>query len=213
MIGENISILQGPILEIGAGAGFLDEMIPDVIKSEIFYLDNMNVILDATRIPFANQKITAVVMTDVFHHIPKPSRFLAEVMRILPPGGRMVMIEPWVTKWASFIYPRFHHEPYRPNMKGWDFPSSGPLSGSNQALPWLIFERDRSRFEKGFPQFKIIKVQPMMPFRYLISGGVSLRSLMPGWSTPFWRWVENLFKPIMNKWGMFALIVIEKVNT
>lgn len=122
------------------------------------------------------------------------------------------MIEPWVSKWSSFIYPRFHHEPFRPDMKGWKFPSSGPLSGSNQALPWIVFLRDQQRFAREFPQLKIIKIQPFMPFRYLVSGGLSLRSLMPGWSTVFWKWFENLFKSVMPKWGMFALIVVEKIK-
>lgn len=51
-----------------------------------------------------------------------------------------------------------------------------------------------------------------MPFSYLVSGGVSLRSLMPGWSFGFWRWVENKFARDHASWAMFALVVLEKVN-
>jgi len=49
-----------------------------------------------------------------------------------------------------------------------------------------------------------------MPFRYLLSGGVSGRSLMPGWSFTFWRKLENLLQPWMNHLAMFALIVLRK---
>jgi SAM-dependent methyltransferase len=202
----------GMILEIGSGAGFLDQFIKHLIKTEIFYLSNMDAILDAAFMPFENHTVASVVMTDVFHHLPNPKIFLREVTRILPVGGKLVMIEPWVSDWSRFIYPRFHHEPFVPQMNGWEFPSGGPLSGSNQALPWIVFERDRDVFEKEFPELRIIRIQPMLPFRYLLSGGVSLRSFMPGWSTSFWRWIENRFKGRMGKWAMFALVALEKIK-
>jgi hypothetical protein len=37
-------------------------------------------------------------------------------------------------------------------------------------------------------------IKPMMPFRYLVSGGVSMRSFMPGWSFSFWRGLENMLR-------------------
>jgi hypothetical protein len=47
-----------------------------------------------------------------------------------------------------------------------------------------------------------------MPFRYLLSGGISLRSLMLGFTFNFWRGLENRLDPWMNNLGMFAKIVI-----
>lgn len=210
MIKDEIPAKPGQILEIGSGAGFLEQYLSQLIKSEIFHLSNIDLVLDAAHLPFENQILSAIVMTDVFHHLPNPRLFLQEMIRTLPVGGRVVMIEPWVSKWSGFIYPRFHHEPFNPDMTGWEFPSSGPLSGSNQALPWIVFERDRNKFNREFPQLKVLKIHPMMPFRYLLSGGVSLRSFMPGWSTGFWKWAENQLNPFMNNWGMFALVVVEK---
>lgn len=210
MIKDEIPAKPGPILEIGSGAGFLEQFLPRLIKSEIFHLSKIDLVLDAAHLPIESRVLSAIVMTDVFHHLPNPKLFLQEMVRTLPVGGRMVMIEPWVSKWSGFIYPRFHHEPFNPDMAGWEFPSRGPLSGSNQALPWIIFERDREKFYREFPELKILKIRPMMPFRYLLSGGVSLRSLMPGWSSGFWKWVETLFNPVMENWGMFALVVVEK---
>jgi SAM-dependent methyltransferase len=200
------------VLEIGSGAGFLTEFIPNLIQTEIFYLPDMKAILDAGKLPIKNNSLSAIVMSDVFHHLPKTRDFLNEAIRVLPRGGRVVMIEPWVSRWSRWVYPRFHHEPFNPNEKMWEFPSTGPLSGSNQALPWIVFERDRELFEDEFPELLIKKVQPLMPFRYLISGGVSLRSFMPDWSYGFWTRVEKLFTRDTESWAMFALIVIEKVG-
>ena len=42
--------------------------------------------------------------------------------------------------------------------------------------------RDRVTFEREFPHWHIELVKPIMPFRYLLSGGVSLRSLNPSLS-------------------------------
>jgi hypothetical protein len=58
--------------------------------------------------------------------------------------------------------------------------------------------------------WQIHKIEPMMPFCYLLSGGVSSRSLMPGWTFKYWRGLENMLTPFMNKLAMFAFIVLQK---
>ncbi len=52
----------------------------------------------------------------------------------------------------------------------------------------------------------------MMPFRYLVSGGVSMRSLMPGWSFSWWHGLENILQPVMGELAMFSHIVLQKLN-
>jgi hypothetical protein len=39
--------------------------------------------------------------------------------------------------------------------------------GANDALPWIIFARDRLKFEQEFPDWRIETIKPIMPFRYL----------------------------------------------
>ncbi len=124
----------------------------------------------------------------------------------------MVMIEPWVTKWSRFVYGRFHHEPFEPEAAEWTLQRTGPLSGANGALPWMVFARDRERFARDHREWRIHSITIQMPLLYLLSGGVSLRSLSPGWSYGIWRAVERLLAPQMNRLGMFARIVIERVS-
>ena len=133
----------GAVLELGAGAGFLAEYIPGLVTSEVFFCRGVSVVADGQQMPFATASLRAIVFTDVLHHLPDVRLFFREAARCLRPGGRVIMIEPWVSAWSSFIYPRLHHERYDPSAPTWEFPSSGPLSGSNQALPWIIFSRDR----------------------------------------------------------------------
>lgn len=120
------------------------------------------------------------------------------------------MIEPWVTPWSKFVYKRFHSEPFELESPDWEFNSSGPLSSANGANQWIIFERDREKFCKEFKELKIMSIRPIMPFRYLVSGGVSSRSLMPGLTYDFWRLIEHAIHPWINQMAMFAQIILER---
>ncbi len=200
----------GAVLELGSGAGFLAEMIPGLITSEVFWCEHIRLVVDGRRLALGDAQLRAIVMTDVLHHVPDVRAFFAEAARCVRAGGALVLIEPWVTRWSRIIYSRLHHEPFRPQTPEWEFPAQGPLSSANGALPWIVFERDRLRFEREFPQWRIAMIKPFMPFRYLVSGGVSLRALMPGWTFGAWRGLERMIDPWMKTWAMFALIVLRR---
>lgn len=196
------------ILEIGAGAGFLADAIPGVITSEIFWIPGLDLVLDCRQLPFGSATLKAVVMTDVFHHIPHPALFLDEAARCVRAGGAMVMIEPWNSPWSRWVYQTLHHEPFRPDAREWEFPSTGPLSGANGALPWIVFGRDRERLAKEHPQWSVASIEPMMPLRYLLSGGVTYRSFTPPWTFSLWRAMERLLP--LRHCAMFACIRLER---
>jgi len=210
LITSNLLDMPGHILELGSGAGYLNKIIPNLITSDIVYCSLVDILVDGQNLPFADNVLSAIVMTNVFHHIPNVHYFLEEAIRCLSSQGRILMIEPWYSKWSKFVYQRLHHEPFSPDEKKWDFPLRGPLSSANSALPWIVFQRDLRKFKHDFPLLRINKIQLGFPFRYLVSGGVSFRSLMPGWSTGFWRKFEKLFETKIENWAMFALISIDR---
>jgi SAM-dependent methyltransferase len=194
------------VLELGSGAGFLQKLLPNVVTSEVFETTDVNIITDACDLPLVDNSLDAIVMTDVFHHIPDVGRFLSEAARCIREGGQIIMIEPWCTPWSEWVYTHFHPEPFLLESD-WKIPATGPLSGANGALPWIVFHRDRKLFETLYPQWNINIIEPMMPFSYLLSGGVSLRSLLPGW---IHRPIRAIEKRLSQKhWAMFALIVLE----
>jgi SAM-dependent methyltransferase len=199
-----------PALEIGSGAGFLDEYVPNLITSEIFPSPGVKLVLDGQFLPFRNDALRAMVMVDVLHHIPQPRRLLSEAARCVRPGGALVAIEPWATRWSRWIHNRLHYERFDATAAEWEIPVSGPLSGANGAMPWIIFHRDREQFEREFSQWKIDSIRLLMPLRYILSGGVRLRALMPGFTFGFWRGVESLMAPWQNNVAMFAQIVLQR---
>jgi SAM-dependent methyltransferase len=202
----------GALLELGSGPGFLKRYVPDVIASDLFPFPGVSLVADACRLPLVPGSLRGLIMTNVLHHLSQPRHFLEEATRCLRPGGVLVMVEPWVTSWSRLVYSKFHHEPFEPTAVDWEFLSSGPRSGANGALPWIIFSRDRARFEREFPDLHVESVTPFMPFRYLLSGGVSLRSLQPKSAFPFWRAAERSLKPFMGSLAMFCMIALRRTG-
>jgi len=203
---------DAPVLELGSGGGFLEEFVPGLVTSEIFYCPYIRVVLDGLRLPFRDQSLRGIVMTNVLHHLPRPQEFFREASRCVRPGGAIAVVEPWVTPWSRFVFQHFHHEPFDPAMPGWEFPTAGPLSGANGALPWILFQRDRERFVAQFPQWRIEQIRPCMPLRYLLSGGVGLRCLMPGWVFPVLRAAEGLCPPCTKRLAMFACVTLRRAG-
>jgi SAM-dependent methyltransferase len=210
LIEGSLSDNTGPILELGSGGGFIKEIIPDAFTSDILNIPNVDIRLDGRHLPFQSNSLAGIVMVDVFHHIPDVRMFFSEAARCVKPGGRVVMNEPWVSLWSSFVYKYLHHEPFLPDKADWRFPSSGPLSGANSALPFIVFQRDHKIFERDFPQWRIRKIYLHTPFSYLLSGGLKIDHLVPGRLFRFCRNVEKLLSPVISYTAMFALIVLEK---
>ena len=202
----------GSVVELGSGPGFLRDLIPELIRSDILPCDEVDVLVDGAQLPFVDSSLRAIVMTNVLHHLPRVESFLRSAARCVRPGGALVMIEPWVTQWSRFVYGRLHHEPFDPAARSWHFSARGPLSDANGALPWIVFERDRDRLEREFPQWQVERIEPFMPFRYLITGGFSTRTFMPRWVFASCATAERTLRPCLRHLAMFAIFVVRRTN-
>ncbi|MEO6436333.1 MAG: hypothetical protein ABIP55_11325, partial [Tepidisphaeraceae bacterium] len=78
------------------------------------------------------------------------------------------------------------------------------------ALAWIVFHRDAEQFRREFPQWRIELIRPMMPLRYLLSGGVSMRSLMPGFTFALLRGIESLMG---SSAAMFAHVRLRRIDS
>lgn len=206
------TIPNGLLVELGSGSGFLKEVIPNVITTDLFSSPNIDIVLSGTKLPFKDNSVSAFFLQNVLHHIKEPRAFFTEVNRCLVKKGRVIMIEPYIGLWGKFIYSNFHHEPLDTNA-GWEIRKTGRLTGANQALPWIIFFRDRKRFEQLFPNLKITRLLPHTPFRYIISGGLSMRQLLPSFTYNFVKFLEIICSPLNKHLGMFITIELYKETT
>lgn len=197
------------LVELGSGGGLIKEIIPNVITSEILKVPNVDRIFSATDMPFESNSVDAFLMIDVLHHITEPRLFFKEANRCLRKEGEIIMIEPANTIWGRFIYKNLHHEMFDVSSD-WNLEEVGPLSHGNGAIPWIIFNRDRDIFEKDFPEFNILSIRCHTPFRYLLSGGLSFRQLIPSCTDMFFKFIEFCLSPL-NRWiGMFQTIELKK---
>jgi SAM-dependent methyltransferase len=201
---------EGKIVEIGSGGGFLKSMNDLIITSDILDGVNCDMTFSAEDIPFGDNSLSAIFMVNVLHHITDCKKFFGEANRTLQPGGKIIMVEPANTPFAQLIFKNFHHENFDPESKDWSFHSSGPLSGANGALPWIIFNRDYALFSTLFPNLKKEQIKLHTPFAYLLSGGLSLKSLLPGFMFGPLSFFELLISPL-NRWiAVFQTITVKK---
>ena len=202
---------SGEVLEIGSGGGFLQDLLPKVIRSDFLPLDEIDVQFNAcTSLPFGNASLKAILGLNVFHHLFAPRRFLQEVERCLRPGGVLALIDPWVNPWSRFIFRTFHHEPFEPEAQAWEFASTGPLSGANGALAHVIFSRDLSSFAEEFPNLQLVRQRPLTPFSYALSGGFSHSEFLPEILFEPLMYLEKQFHPVCRHFGMFAVNVLRR---
>ncbi len=175
---------SGLAIELGAGAGFVKDVIPTLITTDILPYKTVELTFDACRMPFADNSLRFIGMLNVLHHIPDADAFFSECQRCLMPNGRVLISDQYPGWLAHWMLKFVHHEVYDPAAGEWSFPSSGPLSGANGALPWIVFFRDRARFEQLFSQLRIDRIERHTPLRYWLSGGLKSWSLIPdsGWS-------------------------------
>ncbi len=198
------------IVELGSGGGFLKELAGHVITSDYLPLTSTDLIFSALEMPFDQLSIDAIFMIDTFHHLPDCRLFLKEAIRVLRPGGKIIMIEPANSWWGRNIYQRYHHEPFDPEGK-WSLDGNGgPLSSANGALPWIVFERDRLIFNRDFSSLTIEKIEYHTPFLYLLTGGLTFHQIIPDLSYGFFRQLDSLVSRLSKEFSMFMTIVLQK---
>jgi SAM-dependent methyltransferase len=201
---------QGQLLELGSGGGFLKTMIPEVITSDVCADPHIDRVVLADRLPFQDGQLKAIFCLNVLHHLADPESFFRESTRALSSGGRVVMIEPYNSLWARFFYKNFHYEPFDETVNSWKMPEQGRLSTSNQALAWVIFHRDRSRFEKLFPSLRIRTLKPHTFIRYALSGGVTYRAFVPAFTFSFFSLLDRALSKFPSLFPIFETIILEK---
>ena len=153
-------------------------------------------VVDGRELPFANNSLRALFLTHVFHHIPDVERFLREADRVLIPGGVVSIVDETHTPFARFFFNKIHPEPYNDSATDWSFPPGHTMLDSNQALAWIVFFRDRERFQRVAPRLNFERWRYLPWFSYLMSGGVNLNSLVPRPMAGLFEALDNGLTPL-----------------
>ena len=171
---------DGPVVEIGSGPGFVKELWPEVIATDVTAIPYSDRVEDAGAMRFGDGEIATLVLVDVFHHLPDPAAFLREAARVLRPGGRLLMIEPWLGLAGALFYRWIHHEGCDARISveaPWGSGAKDPMEG-NAALPYLYFGAG-GYLERTEPRLRIVRRERSAGLPWLLSGGFQPFSLMP----------------------------------
>ncbi len=191
--------LEGALVEIGSGAGFLDKFIPDLVKTDVVPSAYTTRVVDAMHMDFRDSELRALFLIGVFHHIPQPALFLREAVRCLRPGGRLVLIEPTNNPFQRFLAKHLdHYEYYDDTIADWINGTDGRMSRANLSMAWVIFFRDQARFASEFPALRLLKVRYHTFLSYILSGGMTYRSFLPSFAAPLVDGVEAIASPFMK---------------
>lgn len=205
--------LPGDVVEIGSGAGFLEVAIPGVVKTDCVPNPFASRVVDAMAMDFPDASLRGLVLVGVLHHIPSPARFLREAERVLVPGGRLVLIEPNNSPLQRLLAKYLdHYEHWNDRVTEWENGPSGRMVGANLALPWVIVVRDRARFEREFPRLAVRAIRHHTCLSYVISGGMSYRSFLPGAAVPLVNLAERALRPWMRSLGTLMTVEIERTR-
>jgi SAM-dependent methyltransferase len=210
----------GRALEVGAGPGFLREYArprrPDIswIAVDVIPAPWNDLAADVLELPLGSGTVGSVVGLDLVHHLASPRRFFQETARVLSPGGRIVVVEPWVTPLSFPIYRWLHEEGCTLGLNPWDpfhlkeGETKKAFQGDAAVVRRLLVETSAREWQSlGFrpPRRRILN-----GFAYLLSLGFKKGSLLPRRATPFFLGLDQRLRSAAPLLGMRALVVWER---
>ena len=204
------AIKPGSTMEIGGGSGNLKEFFPDAISSDIIFVPWLDVVADAHHLPFKNGSLDNIVLFDVLHHLRESVSFFSDAQRVLKQGGRILIMEPYVSLASFLVYRFIHSEGMDRNIDPFQIDCSvkgkNPFSG-NQAVTTLIFEKYKERFIEACPHLRIIRQERSDFIIYPLSGGFHNPSLCPLFLYSTLEYLEKLLR-LFNRFLAFRLFVV-----
>lgn len=116
---------EARFLDVGCGTGkFIDRIRSALPRAQVWGVDLVGPMLrqgmrrwerhqgsvqpiqaDSERLPFDDDQFDAITCAHSFHHYPNQAQAVAEMYRVLRPGGRLILVDghrDWI--WGWFIY-------------------------------------------------------------------------------------------------------------
>ena len=103
---------EGPVLDVGCGSSRIIAALPpgsvavDVLFRKLRYARRFSSRLahaSGFQLPFRDESFPCVLCSQVIEHVPKESPILAELVRVLKPGGRLVLGTPDYANWEWVV--------------------------------------------------------------------------------------------------------------
>lgn len=157
------------ILNLGSGSTFYG---PHIINLDIFKRPNVNVIGDAHRLPFRSESLDAVFCQAVLEHVSQPPVVVAEIQRVLQPGGKLYVDVPFTYPYHDAVdFHRFTRDGLRElfsNFESLDAGVSvGPATAMIFQIQWTLAALLSFNNRYLFSAWKLFFGWLLFPLRYL----------------------------------------------
>lgn len=167
------ALRPGNLIEVGAGTGNFKRWLRQRGRTahtlDILPGKFVDVRADALALPFRAGTVDNIVMIDALHHFARPRAFLKSAATVLRPGGRLVMVEPFVSAWGWFVYKFLHHE--RVDFHFNESTAAKEAWDGNAAIPQLTL--------RGPLPLQLVRMDYCECLAYPLCGGFSYRPLLP----------------------------------
>jgi len=211
LVEHALSRVEGPTVELGSGFGALKDALPQVLTTDVEPTPWAEQVVDAEQLPFDDRSVANLVLVDVFHHLASPARFLDEATRVLAPGGRVVVLDPYISPVSRLAY-SFHHE--RVDLQADAFASDDRVAGapmaSNQGRATLAFFRGADELARRWPALRIVERRRLSLLVYPLSGGFRQRPLLPVRLARPAELLERALAPAARLLAFRCLVVLER---
>jgi len=111
----------GTLLDLGCGTqpyrALYEMQFDRVYEADFLARSRLDIQLDATQLPFANESFDTVLFSEVLEHIPSPELAIAEIARVLKPGGTLFLT--WPFAYSMHEIPNDYSRPTEFGVAAW----------------------------------------------------------------------------------------------
>lgn len=204
----------GTVLECGSGIGNLKSVLPHAVTSDLFpnpWLDRQE---NVYALSYQDEALGGIVLFDVLHHLRFPGTALAELHRVLKPGGKAVIMEPAAGLLGRIMLGLFHHEPLA--LKGpitWEAPTGFDPTHVDyyaaQGNAWRLFHPTHpERPDLTGWATPMVRYLPALP--WILTGGFRGPSINRGPFRMLWRALDALLRLAPRTFASRMIVVLEK---
>jgi len=127
------------VLSIGGGPGREN---PRVINLNVEAFDSVDIVGDGTNLPLDDESVDAVTCNAVIEHVADPARLVAEMLRVLKPGGYAQLMIPFVFPFHAYPsdYQRYSYRGIEELTRDFEKVELCVLTGPTSAILVLLRE-------------------------------------------------------------------------
>ena len=168
---RNYAQSHSTIVNLGSGSG---ERYGEAIHVDLFPFQGVDIVADICHLPFRDGSVDAVLCLAVLEHVPYPQQVLAEIKRVLRPGGCSYFTTPFMQPYHSspHDYQRWTLDGLRILTTGLEEVQTGVRHGPTSAMTLMLAHWFATVLSAGsshvFNALLIIGMAILMPIAHVI---------------------------------------------